>query len=63
MGMKLEIYPACLDCAWRDLRVDTIYASSGTYDVEMCDKVPVCKLIVGQRMIAPEDYADGGESE
>lgn len=38
MGMKLEIYPACLDCAWRDLRVGTIHASSGIYDVEVCDK-------------------------
>ncbi len=63
MGMKLEIYPACLDCAWRDLRVGTIYASSGTYDVEVCDKAPVCKLIVGQRVIAPDGADEGGESE
>lgn len=63
MGMKLEIYPACLDCAWRDLRVDTIYASRGTYDVEVCDKAPVCKLIVGQRAIEPDGAAEGGESE
>lgn len=63
MGMKLEIYPACLDCAWRDLRVGTIYASIGTYDVEVCDKAPVCKLIVGQRVIEPDSSAEGGESE
>ena len=63
MGRKLEIYPACLDCAWRDLRVGTIYASIGTYDVEVCDKAPVCKLIVGQRVIEPDSSAEGGESE
>lgn len=63
MGMKLEICPACLDCAWRDLRVSTIYASIGTYDVEVCDKAPVCKLIVGQRVIEPDSSAEGGESE
>ena len=63
MGKKLEIYPACLDCAWRDLRVGTIYASIGTYDVEVCDKAPVCKLIVGQMVIAPDGADEGGESE
>lgn len=63
MGTKLEIYPACLDCTWRDLRVGTIYAADGTYDVEICDKAPVCKLIVGQRMIAPDGADDGGEAE
>lgn len=63
MKRKLEIYPACLDCRWRDLREDTVYASRETYEAEMCDKAPVCKLIVGQRMIAPEDYSEGGESE
>ena len=62
MGMKLEIYPACLDCAWRGLRVDTIHASSGTYDVEVCDKAPVCKRIVGQRAIAPDGADEGGEA-
>lgn len=63
MGRKLEIYPACLDCTWRDLREGTVYASDGVHEIEMCDKAPVCKLIVGQRMISPEDYAEGGESE
>lgn len=63
MGMKLEIYPACLDCMWRDLRVDTVYASSGTYDVEVCDKAPVCKLIVGQMKIEPDGTSDGGDGE
>lgn len=63
MGRKLEIYPACLDCTWRDLREDTVYVSSGVYEVEMCDKAPVCKLIVGQRMIAPDSADEGGEAE
>ena len=63
MGRKLEIYPACLDCTWRDLREDTVYASDGVHEIEMCDKAPVCKLIVGQRMIAPDGADEGGESE
>lgn len=63
MGKKLEIYPACLDCTWRNLRVATVYASSGTYDVEMCDKAPVCKLIVGQMKIEPDGTSDGGDGE
>lgn len=63
MGKKLEIYPACLDCMWRNLRVATVYASSGTYDVEMCDKAPVCKLIVGQMKIEPDGTSDGGDGE
>ena len=63
MGRKLEIYPACLDCTWRYLREDTVYASDGVHEIEMCDKAPVCKLIVGQRMIAPDGADEGGESE
>lgn len=63
MGRKLEIYPACLDCTWRDLREDTVCASDGVHEIEMCDKAPVCKLIVGQMMIAPDGADEGGESE
>lgn len=63
MGRKLEIYPACLDCTWRDLREDTVYASDGVHEIEMCDKAPVRKLIVGQRVIAPDGADEGGESE
>ena len=60
MGIKLEIYPACLDCAWRELTINTVYGSMGCRDVEMCEKAPVCKLIDGQRQLVAEDEKEDG---
>ena len=56
---ELEIYPACLDCRWRELYEDTVLTGKGAKYVEMCAKAPVCKLIVGQKKItADEGRAD-----
>lgn len=63
MGRKLEVYPACIDCMWRDFHCGTVYASSGAYEVEICDKAPVCKRIVGQRKVEPDDSTEMAESE
>ena len=51
MMNKLEIWPACLDCVWRELKTDRVVASDGCRDVETCRKAPVCRRIEGQEMI------------
>ena len=51
---ELVVYPACLDCSWRELATEEAYCRSYTRTVTMCEKLPVCKLVEGQEQIRPE---------
>ena len=48
---ELIVYPACLDCRWRDLEDGNAYGSYGVRNVTECSKAPICKLIEGQEKI------------
>lgn len=52
---ELEVYPACLDCRWRDLKTDTVWQGGEIHDIEMCEKVPVCKRIQGQKKLTADE--------
>ena len=51
---ELEIYPACLDCRWRELESTEYRTSKGRRVVEICVKAPICKLIEGQEKLKAE---------
>lgn len=51
---ELVVYPACLDCLWRELETDDSYDGRFTRFVTMCEKLPVCKLVEGQEQIKAE---------
>ena len=44
----MSVWPACLDCRWREFEETEAYGSKGTSYVFECKKAPVCKLIEGQ---------------
>lgn len=48
---ELVVYPSCLDCRWRDFHRMDIHDIRGMRFVTECSKVPICKLIEGQRKI------------
>lgn len=51
---EMSVWPACLDCRWRDFKESEAYGSKGTIYVFECEKAPVCKLIEGQGKFKPE---------
>ena len=44
----MSVWPACLDCRWREFEEAEAYGAKGTVYVFECKKAPVCKLIEGQ---------------
>lgn len=51
---ELLIFPACLDCRWRDLYTGEVYGPDGTRYVTECRKLPVCRYVEGQKKITAE---------
>lgn len=45
---EMNVWPACLDCRWREFKESEAFGSKGTVYVFECKKAPVCKLIEGQ---------------
>lgn len=48
---ELIVYPACLDCRWRELEESEVHFAYGVHSVTECSKAPICKLIEGQEQI------------
>lgn len=63
--MQLNIYPACLDCGWREFRKHEDVITYWNKDLdceghkvlrfEECIHVPICALIKEQHVISKED--------
>ena len=51
---ELVVYPACLDCRWRKLKESEVFDGYGERFVTECEKLPVCKLVEGQKQIKAE---------
>lgn len=49
---ELVIFPACIDCIWRELETNDVYGSNGTRRITECRKLPVCKYVEGQDKIS-----------
>lgn len=45
---ELIVFPACLNCRWRELEESEAWTGDGTRYITECKKAPVCKLIEGQ---------------
>ena len=50
----MSVWPACLDCRWREFEEAEAYGAKGTVYVFECKKAPVCKLIEGQERFKAE---------
>lgn len=46
---EMNVWPACLDCRWREFEEKEGFSAKGTVYVFECQKSPVCKLIEGQK--------------
>lgn len=55
MASKLVIYPACLECMWRDISEVEAIGSYGAKRFDQCENVPICKLIEGQEPLGESD--------
>lgn len=66
--MRLEIYPACLDCPFSAFAFDKVMRSYGdevlgfhaTYEgVTRCGHLPICNRVEGQQMITADMFEGG----
>ncbi|HJA29473.1 MAG TPA: hypothetical protein IAA15_07915 [Candidatus Olsenella pullicola] len=51
---EMNVYPACLECRWREFVEEEAYGSKGTVYIFECKKLPVCKRIEGQEKFKAE---------
>lgn len=51
---EMNVWPACLDCRWREFGESEVLGSKGVVYVFECEKCPVCKLIEGQEKFTAE---------
>lgn len=51
---EMNVYPACLDCRWREFKESEAYGSNGTVYIFECKKLPVCKRVEGQEKFKAE---------
>lgn len=51
---ELIVFPACLDCRWRELETSEVYGPDCTRYVTECRKLPVCRYTDGQEKITAE---------
>lgn len=51
---EMNVYPACLNCRWREFEETEAYGSNGTIYIFECKKVSVCKLIDEQKKLKAE---------
>lgn len=51
---EMNVYPACLECRWREFVEAEAYGPKGAVYIFECNKLPVCKLIEGQEKFKAE---------
>lgn len=50
----MTVYPACLNCMWREFEETESLSSKGAVSIFECRKLPVCKLVEGQQKFTAE---------